>query len=162
MCAFAVTELFCYINANSFCSWVYFAGKLCTSQIAKEIYSSSESLGAYEPCPSSGILNTRKHNFSKTGPAFVFWVGGREGERANLLLVQCLRLALSKQPNCVGVSLLSSEDGSRCSVRNVVFPGCLQFRTMGSVQKPSYSDCYAPSPEPLRSYSLRFLFQKAA
>jgi hypothetical protein len=36
-------------------------------------------------------------------------------------LVQGLRLALSKGPNRVGVSLPSLEDGNRSGFRNVVF-----------------------------------------
>jgi hypothetical protein len=53
--------------------------------------------------PSSGILDTRKHNVSETGSVSVF------------------RLALSKGQDRVGVSLPSPEDGIRSSFRNVVF-----------------------------------------
>jgi hypothetical protein len=51
-------------------------------------------------CPSSGILNCRKHNVSDTGSS---------------------KRGLSKGPNRVGVSLASSEDGNRSSFRNVLF-----------------------------------------
>jgi hypothetical protein len=55
-------------------------------------------------CPSSGILNTRKHNVPETGSG-----------------VQRLWLALSKGSNRVGVPLPSSEDGNRSIFRNGVF-----------------------------------------
>jgi hypothetical protein len=58
-------------------------------------------------------------------------------------VVQSLRLALSNGPNRVGVS---SEDGNRSSFRNVVLFS--EYRTMDNVQKPSNSECYAPSSEP--------------
>jgi hypothetical protein len=49
-----------------------------------------------------------------------------------------LRLALSKEPNRVAVSLPSPEEGNRSSFRNAVFQ-YLEFRTMDKVQKPSNS-----------------------
>jgi hypothetical protein len=36
-------------------------------------------------------------------------------------VIECLRLALSKWPNRVGVSLLSPEDGNRSTLRSIVF-----------------------------------------
>jgi hypothetical protein len=50
-------------------------------------------------CPSSGILETRKHNFSEIGSASVLRWGGWETPT----MIQWLRLALSKGPNRVGV-----------------------------------------------------------
>jgi hypothetical protein len=64
-----------------------------------------------------------------------------------------LRLALSKEPNRVGVSLPSPEDGNRSSFRNFVFCYYLEFRTMNKVQKPSHSECYTPLSEPFRRYN---------
>jgi hypothetical protein len=79
-------------------------------------------------CPLSGILNTRTHNVSETGSV------SRETttllcslERASNDWVQWLRLALSKEPNRVGVSLPSPEEGNRSSSRNVVFPSTYDF-----------------------------------
>jgi hypothetical protein len=62
-------------------------------------------------CSSPRILITRKHNVSETGPVSVL----RWGE------IQRLRLALSKGPNRVVVSLPSHEEGNRSSIRNTVF-----------------------------------------
>jgi hypothetical protein len=53
--------------------------------------------------------------------------------------VQWLRLAPSKTTNRVGLPPLSPEDGNKSSFRNVVFL-YLEFRTMGTVQKPSDSE----------------------
>jgi hypothetical protein len=50
-----------------------------------------------------------------------------------------MRVAISKGPNRVGVSLPSPEDGNRSSFRNVVFSSYLEFRTMSKVQEPSKS-----------------------
>jgi hypothetical protein len=50
---------------------------------------------------------------------------------------QYLRLARSKEPNRADVSDPSSEDGNRSSFRNMVFPSCVEFRTMDKAQKPS-------------------------
>jgi hypothetical protein len=52
-------------------------------------------------------------------------------EKANQ--VRYLRLALSKGPNRVGISLPLPEDGNRPSFRNVVFQ-YLEFRAMDKVQ----------------------------
>jgi hypothetical protein len=54
--------------------------------------------------------------------------------------------------NRLGVSLSLPDDGKRSSFRNVVFSGCLEFRTMDKVYKLSDSECYAPSSEPVRIY----------
>jgi hypothetical protein len=51
-------------------------------------------------------------------------------------------LSLSNGLDRVGVSQPSSEDGNRCSFRNVVFLCCLERQTMYNVQKPSNLDCY--------------------
>jgi hypothetical protein len=67
--------------------------------------------------------------------------------------VQLLRLAISKRPNRLGVSLSSPGNGNRSSFRNVVFSSYLEFWTMDKVQKPSGSECYTPSLEPFRFYS---------
>jgi hypothetical protein len=71
--------------------------------------------------PSSIILNTRKHNFSKLD---LFPSSGEGGEgdthictvgslrKASITdLVQCLKLAVSKGPRILDVSLHSPEDG---------------------------------------------------
>jgi hypothetical protein len=63
----------------------------------------------YGPCPSSGILNNRNTAFRKLhqSPSS----GGFSD----------LRLALSKGPDGIDVSLPSPEDGNRPRFRNVVF-----------------------------------------
>jgi hypothetical protein len=48
-------------------------------------------------------------------------------------------LALSNEPNRVGVSLLTPEDGNRPSFRNAVFSSHVEFRTMDKFHKPSDS-----------------------
>jgi hypothetical protein len=54
-----------------------------------------------------------------------------------------LRLALSKGPNTVGVSLTSLEDGNESSFRNVVFfSSYLEFEAMDILQKPSDFELY--------------------
>jgi hypothetical protein len=61
--------------------------------------------------------------------------------------VEWLRLALSKGPNRVSVSLPSLENGGSSSFRNVVFSIYLEFRTMNTVQKPNdseHSHCALP------------------
>jgi hypothetical protein len=63
-----------------------------------------------------------------------------------------LRLAPSKGPSRVGVSVPSLVDGKRSSFRRVVFSSNLEFRTMDIVQKPSDSEWYTPPPEPFRFY----------
>jgi hypothetical protein len=50
--------------------------------------------------------------------------------------VQSLRLALSKEPNRVGVSLSSHDDGNRSSFLNVVFSSYLELKTMDKVHNP--------------------------
>jgi hypothetical protein len=73
-------------------------------------------------CPSSGILNTRKHNVSETES------------------VQLLRLALSKVPNRVGVSLphLKTEADP---VSETLFSRYFEFWTMNKAHNPSDCDC---------------------
>jgi hypothetical protein len=61
-------------------------------------------------CPTSGILEIRKHSVSETGSVSFL-----------RSLVQWLRLALSKGPNWVGVFPPSPADGNRSNFRNVVF-----------------------------------------
>jgi hypothetical protein len=50
--------------------------------------------------------------------------------------VQWLMFGLSKDLNRVHISLPTPEDGNRSSFRNVMFPTCLEFRTIGNVRKP--------------------------
>jgi hypothetical protein len=57
------------------------------------------------------------------------------------VIVHCLRLALSKGPNRVGVSLPSFEDGNIQFPKHCVFQ-YLEFWTMDRVQKPSNSSDY--------------------
>jgi hypothetical protein len=52
-----------------------------------------------------------------------------------------MRLALSKGPNKVGVSLPSPEDGNRSVSETLFFFRHLEFRTMNEVHKPSDSEC---------------------
>jgi hypothetical protein len=59
--------------------------------------------------------------------------------------IEWMRLAISKRPNRVGVSLLSPEDGNRSILRNAVFSIYLELRTIDKVHKPSDSVCYTPS-----------------
>jgi hypothetical protein len=67
---------------------------------------------------------------------------------ASNIIVECwthrkyqrLRLALSKSPNTVYVSLPSPEDVNGSSFRNVVFSSYLEFWTMDKVQKSSDSE----------------------
>jgi hypothetical protein len=90
-------------------------------------------LWVYGLCLSSGILNNYKTSLSEAGS-----VSG-EGT-GTLCWVQWLRLALSKGPNRVGLSLSSPEDGKRSSFRNIAFYSYLEFRTMDAVHKLSDSE----------------------
>jgi hypothetical protein len=73
-----------------------------------------------------------------------------EYARGHLLCwVQLLRLALSKGPNRVSFFLSSPEDGNRSSLRNIVFSGSLEFRTMDKVPKPSDSERHTAALQPL-------------
>jgi hypothetical protein len=76
-------------------------------------------------------------------------------ETANL---QWLRLALSRWPNTVGVSLPSPEDRNRPSFRNVVFSSNLELRTMDKDHKSGDSEHYTPSSVPFRSFRHCFIF----
>jgi hypothetical protein len=78
------------------------------------------------------VLQTNRNLISVTGPL--------------------MRLALSKKPNRVGVSLPLSEDGHRPSFRKAVFSSYLELRTVDKVQTPSDSECYTPSSELFRFY----------
>jgi hypothetical protein len=60
-------------------------------------------------------------------------------ERANLNH-WTLRLALSKGPNRVGVSLTSPAERKRSSFRNIVFSSYLEYRTMDKVYEHSDSE----------------------
>jgi hypothetical protein len=65
-----------------------------------------------------------------------------------------LRLALSKGPNRVDVSLLSPFDGNRSSYRTVVFSSYLQFPTTKKVHKTSDSELGIVSPDNFPSHNL--------
>jgi hypothetical protein len=78
------------------------------------------------------VLNTqREHDFQdalKNGKSVGNGAYARKGTALLVektqqpkLMVQQLRLALSKGPNRVGVSLPSPEDGNRCSFLHVAF-----------------------------------------
>jgi hypothetical protein len=67
-------------------------------------------------CPSSGILNTRKHNISETGSASIH----KRGE-GDAYCIGSLRKIFAHSP----------EDGNTPSFRNVVFSNHLEFRMMG-------------------------------
>jgi hypothetical protein len=66
-------------------------------------------------------------------------------------VVQCLRLAFSKGPKWVDVSLFLTL-GWKHPVSKTLFSNYLEFRTMVKVHKPSDSECYAPTLEPFRFY----------
>jgi hypothetical protein len=51
-----------------------------------------------------------------------------------------MRLPLFKEPNRVGVSLLSPEDETISVFQNVVFSSYLEFRTVDKVHIPSDSE----------------------
>jgi hypothetical protein len=70
-------------------------------------------------------------------PAINFDFSSGEGRKT---MVQWLRLALSKGPNRIDVSLLSPEDRNRSSIRNIVCFSYLEFLTMDKVQKLSDSE----------------------
>jgi hypothetical protein len=53
-----------------------------------------------------------------------------------------VRLALSRGPSRVGVSVPSPEDGSRPSFRNVVLDSQLEFSEMEKVHEISDSECH--------------------
>jgi hypothetical protein len=78
----------------------------------------------------------------------------RPSESAN----QRLRLALSKGPNRVGVSLPSLEDGNRYSLGHNVFYSYVDSQTLDKVQKPSDSECYTSSSEAFIFYLSPLLF----
>jgi hypothetical protein len=60
-----------------------------------------------------------------------------------------LWLALSNRPKRVGVSLHSPEEGNTPNFRNIVVSIYLESRTIDTVHKLGYSQCYyAPSSEP--------------
>jgi hypothetical protein len=58
-----------------------------------------------------------------------------------------IEIRFFKGPYRVSVSLPLHEDGNRSSLRNAVFSTYLEFRTMGTVYKPSDSEYYTPSVE---------------
>jgi hypothetical protein len=82
----------------------------------------SQNYWVFGPCPSSGILETKKDNVSETGSVLSSGEGGKTPtllgplERANHN-----HCTLSKGPNLVGVLPPSPEDGNRSSFRNVAF-----------------------------------------
>jgi hypothetical protein len=97
--------------------------------------------------------STVEHNFWEIESVSVFrWEEGDTYSVGSLLLVQWLRLALSKRPIREGVSLPSHEAGNRSLLRNAVFFSSLQFRMVGKVLKPSDFECYTPSSEPYTFY----------
>jgi hypothetical protein len=59
------------------------------------------------------------------------------------MVVQRLRLVVSKEPSRAGVSLPSPEDGS--SFQNVIFSSYLEFQMMDKVHNPADSGYYTPS-----------------
>jgi hypothetical protein len=64
------------------------------------------------------------------------------GRKQLLRWLRYLKLAPSKRPNRVGVSLPSPEDGTGSSFRNVAFWNYLGFRTTNKVHNPSDSECF--------------------
>jgi hypothetical protein len=76
-------------------------------------------------------------------------------ERANR--VQCLRLALSKGPNRVGVSP-SPEDENRPNFRSVVFSSFSEHRTMNKVKKASNSKKGLVDPCPKRGLAVQWAY----
>jgi hypothetical protein len=71
-------------------------------------------------------------------------------------LQRWLRLALSKGPNRVGVSLHLRTERDPVSETSCFFfsffSNYLRIRTMDKVRKPSNSMCYTPSAEPVRIF----------
>jgi hypothetical protein len=65
----------------------------------------------------------------------------------------------------VGVSLPSTEEGSRSKFRHVVFSNYLEFRAMDKFQKAGGPECYTPVSKLLDSTSSdwcpRFVYQHA-
>jgi hypothetical protein len=89
-------------------SFIRYGTFLCFSKMYHSLPCSDQHLLAenyWVPghCPSSGILNTRKHNFLETGSVSVL--------RWREWFVQWLRLAFFKGLNGVGVSISSPENG---------------------------------------------------
>jgi hypothetical protein len=82
-------------------------------------------------------------------------------ERKTLTLLDILEKAdldyWTKQSRCLSSS---PEDGNRSNFRNFVFSSYLRFREMDKGHKPSNSECYTPSSEPLRFYSHRVMLRK--
>jgi hypothetical protein len=56
------------------------------------------------------------------------------------IVVKWLRLAPSKGPNRVGISVLLPEGWNKSNFRNIVFSSYLEFRTMDEVHRSSHSD----------------------
>jgi hypothetical protein len=69
----------------------------------------------------STLTRATRLNFPEDGILHLF--PSSDEERKTYLHIQCLKLALSKGLNRVGVSLASSQDRSRYRFRNVVFSG---------------------------------------
>jgi hypothetical protein len=74
-------------------------------------------------------------------------------------IFQWLRLAHLKGPNRGGNFLQSPEYGNRPSFRKIVFSSYLEFWTVDKSHKPSDSECYTPSSEPIRIYWYTFLWK---
>jgi hypothetical protein len=65
-------------------------------------------------------------------------------------VVQWLRLALSKGPIIVSVSLPPPEEWNRSSLWKSVFSSCLKYQMMDKFQKTNDSVCFTPLSEPFR------------
>jgi hypothetical protein len=69
-----------------------------------------------------------------------------------VLLLHWMKLALSIEPNRVGVSHPFTWEWKQ----PVSEMSPLKYRTMDNVQKPSNPECYTPSTEPYRIYTISF------
>jgi hypothetical protein len=107
---------------------------------------------AYALSPSSGILETRKHDVSETGSVSVIGYG-EEDTYSVVSLRKCQRQSLdtmAQQSRCLPPHTWGrkqSQFPKRCF---------LQHLTMDKVQKPSNSKYYTPSSEPFRIYFERY------
>jgi hypothetical protein len=70
--------------------------------------------------------------------------------------LEWLRLALSKGPNSVGVSIPTPYGVNRTSSHDTVVSSYLEFRTTDKVQKRSDSKCYTQVSETTRFFFIQF------
>jgi hypothetical protein len=128
-------------------------------RICKTIPINIQNLWVSRLCPSSGILNKQTTQHSGNRPNFAnvvfpIYLEFRmmdKVKKRNDSEVQCLRSALSKEPNGVNIFLPSPEDGNRSSLPNVVLYRGLELRTWTNF-RPCDSECYMQSLKLFRFY----------